>query len=230
MRGKFLLPLLVMIFANVWLFGDVWWNRSGTLTGEITFDDCHLIGPDSHYLHKEGRYFTLNIPSPPILDGKVMADTAGYGRGKQARTAYLLIEQGGPVFEEHRARLAEERKDWSGSGKVIGPNDLVFADSAAEVADLKTPDPDSTGHAIVKGYVRLHENGQGKEYFFRELARSSIAIHSDYRDIFKEIYARDKPAGVTYPSASPDSCTLEYRITLSFGARYEPWISRVERL
>ncbi|MEX1036788.1 MAG: hypothetical protein WDZ54_12615 [Sneathiella sp.] len=224
MRIKVLLPLFVLILANGWLFGGIWWNRSGAATGEITFDQCHFYGPASHHLQKEGRYFTLRIASPAILDGEMMADTAGYGRRKRVRAAYLLIEQGGPAWEEYFTHQTEK---YSETKRVTGSNTLVFADSAEKAADLKVPDPGSTGHAIINGYVRIYENGQGEEYYFRGIARPRIAIDSDYRDIFKEIYARGNPKGV---AASPASCEPEYRITLRFGARFEPWISRVERL
>ncbi len=222
---RVLLPLLVLLLANVWLFGHVWWNRSGQPTGEIAFDQCHFGLPGGYYLREEARYFTLQI-APSVADEATVVRGPDRRR-ERAREAVVLIEQGGPAFETLRARRAERRVTGSETEKFISRNRLVYADSAENAAGLKAPDPDAEGSAIMRGYVRRYDVGKGETVSFRHASTLRIAIQSDYRALFKEIYKNRYPAGHALPDAA---CTPQYRITLTFGARFEPWISSVERL
>ncbi|MAL78036.1 MAG: hypothetical protein CMN55_02805 [Sneathiella sp.] len=218
---RVLLPLAVLLVTNVWLFGGVWWNRSGAPTGEISFDQCHFGGPGGHYLREEGRYFTLQIASP-----SVSIDMGEARARRRAQEAVVLIEQGVPAWEAYRTQRTEEGETGT-PPKFISRNRLVYADSAEKAAGLKAPDPDVPGHAIMRGYVRSYENGQGESVSYRHASSRRIAIQSEYRALFKEMHKNRYPAGHALPDAA---CTPQYRITLTFGARFEPWISSVERI
>lgn len=219
---KAYLPLLLVIAANLWIAAGVFWNRSGAPTGELTFDDCAFGRAGGHSVGSDGRSLSLYVTSPPITT----TGEAGDKRHRRTRPAYLLIEEGGAAWEAYLAGEAERRAKNPDYTPFIPQSRLLFSDSATAAGGLKSPQAGNTGAAIVRGYVTSYRSDEGTVQH-RYAGRPQIAIPSEYRAAFRAIHAARFPAGREEGEAS---CTSEYRITLRFGARFEPWIAGIEPL
>jgi hypothetical protein len=225
---KGLAALVVLIAANAFLFGGVVWNRSGEPTGQLTLDQCAFHAATGWYRRTTPlRYLHLNAVSATLTgpESTKVRNTTGWRRQQQRR--YVVLKQGGLEWDDYVARQTNRFPHLTPpEGKLI----LVDGDTDAEALLAKYPD--RTGRAIMAGSFWPGPEGRWR------MANSTITVESRYRPVVEEITdlhmaeveAARKKAQAAGESFRLPPCTPSHRITITWGRRFEPWISDIEPL
>ncbi|USG62659.1 DUF4824 family protein [Sneathiella marina] len=218
---KFSMPLAVLLIANIFVFGGVYWNQSGTPTGTIYLNDCGLGQRGGYFLRKHDRFLSLAIVSEPVtVTGLEDPDRAKYGTRERALSSYVLVRQGGPEWDKFVAREKSRLKTLE-----TRSSKLIYTDSSPDLQVLIDRQSSTDGEAILRGSIRKRQNTS--EFYPRALT-TQISIDSKFRQHFEEIAKLEKAR--KDKAKDPQSCVPQFEITVNWGRRYDPWISSVSKL
>jgi hypothetical protein len=221
---KSLAALIVLVIANAALFGGILWNRSGEPTGQLALDQC-AFGSIGRWYRSAGvpRYLYLYAVSADLTGVEAAERRDGTGRWRRPEWRYVVLQRGGPKWEDYVTRETSRYPHIN-----LSESRLILVDGSRDAEALMAKYPDRTNRAIVVGGVWPGPKG------YWTMASTTIAIESQYRTVVREIQrAREaelKKARKSGGTNKPLPCTPSHRITITWGRRFEPWISAIEPL
>jgi|GEM_PF-3619557 len=239
---KIFAALVVLIVANLFVFGGVSWNRSGVPTGELSLNQCEIASFASWYnAHKSSRYMRLTSVSVEIdkdtVDSILLPDRKlGIAGKRKKRRHYVLVQNGGPQLEDYikKKRSKRKYKNWT-------PPDskLIIIDGGNDPEALRKKYPDYVNTVVMAGYISVRSRNDVRNSGARWIMLDSkISIESQHREVVGEIRrakkmldqsarAKRKEIGDSYVRPP---CIPTHQITINWGQRYEPWISSIEAI
>ncbi len=251
-RASLIVAAAIVMVANMSALVHAWRNRSGPVDTDITLserelpmsyranDDDSGVSLDLRWQDPTWTFFGRDRPDP-WLDQKILRelgfDTSVppsedaakefYPR-QRARRAFVALEYDGPAWRKH-----VEQMEAQSAGSLLmprrshtheGETHLIVIDAGADPARLRARHPDRHSVIVVPAVVRMFmqpfspaSNGNPSrpaQLTGSVQAISSIHVPRPFSDAFRQL--------------PKERSNVNYRVHLSFGASYEPWIAGVE--
>jgi hypothetical protein len=242
-RAWVVLAAAVVLVSHAWVQIAVSRNRGEAAGGTVELTERELrlrpVGGESTALFLELEWDALSAEPEPRgpprwLDAAKLADLGfdcqlpvtdpdarAYYGAQPARLVYLVFEYAGEAWKQARP----DRKTSSR---------LFAVDAGLDPVPLRSTYPDASRYILCRGTVRIslrrEEALEGKPPPFPRLegwlqpVPDWIFVPRPYNRALEGLHGRDE-AGESAPAGEP-----RFAASVSWGRRYEPWITGVRRL
>jgi hypothetical protein len=186
---------------------------------ELGFDVSRSFGTASGK-----RYYAKQLPREVFLvlefDGAAYRAAVQRAETREKRAAERATANPGAV--ELKRALDSANRDLESERERVSR--LFVVDAGLDAAALRAKYPDRSHYAIVPGLVRLASYRRGMDDvpvgYVEDLSVASVNVPALYRAPFASAY---KQTGEPRPGAG------NFKVTVAFGKRLEPWIVDLQR-